>query len=235
LCGQLANFLHHESCPKCGSRDNLAKYDDGSGWCFGCGYYQPATGFSKPIVKEMSDLPDDLDTVIREDARRWLELAEVSVEYAILHGLRWSESKQQLFFIWKDKDKKVILWQARNFYPNPKLKCFTQGNIKECLPIYHNKKYTDLLIIVEDPLSALKISLYNDAMSLLGSTIPLAKLNRLKRLYTRLIIWLDHDKGDNAIEIAEQCRLLGLSTNVCITDKDPKYCDVQKVLDNIKI
>ena len=28
--------MYHTNCPKCGSRDNVAVYDDGHGWCFGC-------------------------------------------------------------------------------------------------------------------------------------------------------------------------------------------------------
>lgn len=35
-----SEFIGHEPCPKCGSRDNLARYNDGHGWCFGCGYYE---------------------------------------------------------------------------------------------------------------------------------------------------------------------------------------------------
>ena len=30
----MANFLRHEGCPKCGSSDALAIYDDGSTYCF---------------------------------------------------------------------------------------------------------------------------------------------------------------------------------------------------------
>jgi len=33
-------FVKHEPCPKCGSRDNLARFDDGHGFCFGCKYYE---------------------------------------------------------------------------------------------------------------------------------------------------------------------------------------------------
>ncbi|MGN6548408.1 MAG: DnaB-like helicase C-terminal domain-containing protein [Pararhizobium sp.] len=36
-----AEFLQHEPCPKCGSRNNLARYTDGHGYCFGCEYYEP--------------------------------------------------------------------------------------------------------------------------------------------------------------------------------------------------
>jgi len=31
-----SSFVRHEPCPSCGSRDNLARYDDGHAFCFGC-------------------------------------------------------------------------------------------------------------------------------------------------------------------------------------------------------
>ena len=39
----------HEPCPKCGSSDNLARYDDGHAHCFGmgCDHWEPATEGSK--------------------------------------------------------------------------------------------------------------------------------------------------------------------------------------------
>jgi twinkle protein len=36
-----SEFLRKEPCPKCGSRDNLARYTDGHGFCFGCDHYEP--------------------------------------------------------------------------------------------------------------------------------------------------------------------------------------------------
>src|SRR5262245_33920209 len=33
-----------EPCPACGSRDNLGRYDDGHGWCFGCKHYEHGDG-----------------------------------------------------------------------------------------------------------------------------------------------------------------------------------------------
>lgn len=33
-------FIMHEPCPKCDSKDNLARYSDGHGYCFGCGHYE---------------------------------------------------------------------------------------------------------------------------------------------------------------------------------------------------
>ena len=37
-----SDFVAHEPCPSCGSRDNLARYTDGHAYCFGCKYYEHA-------------------------------------------------------------------------------------------------------------------------------------------------------------------------------------------------
>ena len=39
-----SEFSHHEPCPSCGSRDNLARYDDGHAYCFGCEYRENSNG-----------------------------------------------------------------------------------------------------------------------------------------------------------------------------------------------
>ena len=44
-----SEFVSHEACPKCGSQDNLARYSDGHGYCFGCEYYENGDG-SEPKV-----------------------------------------------------------------------------------------------------------------------------------------------------------------------------------------
>ena len=64
----MANFVRHEPCPECGSKDNLARYDDGSATCFGCGYYergdsapkkQTSTESKKPPKKDMKPIIDN--------------------------------------------------------------------------------------------------------------------------------------------------------------------------------
>lgn len=39
-----STLVGHEPCPACGSQDNLARYDDGHGYCFGCQHYEHAPG-----------------------------------------------------------------------------------------------------------------------------------------------------------------------------------------------
>lgn len=35
-----SEFIGHEPCPECGSKDNLARYTDGHAYCFGCEYFE---------------------------------------------------------------------------------------------------------------------------------------------------------------------------------------------------
>ena len=46
-----SKFLRHEACPKCGSKNNLARYTDGHAHCFtpDCGYYEKAEGVATPM------------------------------------------------------------------------------------------------------------------------------------------------------------------------------------------
>lgn len=55
-----SSFLRKEPCPECGSRDNLARYTDGHGYCFGCGHREPATGEQPSIRKEKTISSSDL-------------------------------------------------------------------------------------------------------------------------------------------------------------------------------
>ena len=40
----MGRFIAHEPCPKCDSRDNLARYEDQSAYCFGCGHHEKGDG-----------------------------------------------------------------------------------------------------------------------------------------------------------------------------------------------
>lgn len=40
----MGRFVQHEPCPKCDSRNNLARYEDNSAYCFGCGHHEKGDG-----------------------------------------------------------------------------------------------------------------------------------------------------------------------------------------------
>lgn len=43
-----SEFIRHEPCPSCGSRNNLGRYTDGHAHCFGCGYRERGDGKTTP-------------------------------------------------------------------------------------------------------------------------------------------------------------------------------------------
>lgn len=70
----MANFVRHEPCPACGSKDNLAVYDDGSTYCFspGCGAYSKGDG--DVIVQEANDNMDLIEIDFMPLSKRGLSL-----------------------------------------------------------------------------------------------------------------------------------------------------------------
>jgi twinkle protein len=59
-----SHFTHKEPCPKCGSRDNLARYTDGHGFCFGCRHHEPATG--EPTTTRTSSVTKEFTPISGE-------------------------------------------------------------------------------------------------------------------------------------------------------------------------
>jgi twinkle protein len=55
----MGTLVRHEPCPKCQSKDNLARYADGTGWCWGCTTYFHADGKQehRPINNENTSRP----------------------------------------------------------------------------------------------------------------------------------------------------------------------------------
>lgn len=258
----MANFVGHEPCPECGSRNNLGRYDDGSGWCFGCGHYERATGVPRRYKELTADddtipqLPDDTGTAFAPAAVQWLAQYHLSVEQAIAHGVRWSDSRQQLIFLLEDG-----CWQARNFntVTASKRKYFTAGDVNDSIKLYRvsrqplaerrshegvNQEPTEqgakeveessVLALVEDCVSAIRVSEQCDAMPILGSHVSVKKLARLSRFYDKLIFWLDPDKLTEARTMAGRVQMLGLEVAVIYTKLDPKcytFGEIKEILD----
>lgn len=47
----MADFVRHEECPACNSKDNLARYSDDSAYCFGCEHHEKGDGEVSTVTK----------------------------------------------------------------------------------------------------------------------------------------------------------------------------------------
>jgi hypothetical protein len=93
-------------------------------------------------------------------------------------------------------------------------------------PTTHVGNAINTLCMVEDSLSAIKVSRAIDAAPLFGSSINNDKLNKLVKEYQLIYVWLDSDKYEQAQLIAGRIKMLGKLSRVIYTKLDPKYCNI---------
>jgi hypothetical protein len=229
-----------ERCPKCAEKgqdtrgDNLVRYEDGHAHCYGCQHHVPPTGIAafkdsnaqfEQVVKDyILTLPADAKTTIDYKALNWLDKYGIMRDEIIENDLRWSEFLQSLVFPIRNAGT-LLAWTARNFNPNEQhIKWrHSRSEFKNILYILGFKRYPDgPVVLVEDPVSAIKVSRHMRCQCLFGSNIPLPMVARLRSLTKKTYIWLDGDKYKEAISYSQRPRLMGLETQVIFTEKDPK-------------
>jgi hypothetical protein len=246
----MATFVKHESCPRCGSRDNLARYSDGGAFCFGCRYSEKRTGYAfkaNTISDDLSAeeqkaiaLPEDCSTAYPSSVTGYLAKYDLSVVEALRLGALWSGARQQLIYPYyatnhDTGERYLACYQARNFHQQVSgPKYVNKGKTTDVIPIITYVAGSSggirgtRLVITEDALSALKVARQCDAMPALGTNVPVSKLNAIARQYTRLTVWLDSDKWREARHIADNFKWLGLSADTIYSELDPKcYSDEQ--------
>jgi hypothetical protein len=249
----MATFVKHESCPRCGSRDNLARYSDGSAFCFGCRFtggrsghnFNPNTSGDDKSLDDVQtiNLPEDASDTLPECVVQLLGKYDLLLTEALRLNVLWSESRQQLIYPYyaTDRDtgrKYLACYQARNFnqqVSGPKY--FNKGKTTEVVPIIRGPSSGDRrtrLVITEDALSALKVARQCDAMPALGTNVPVSKLNVIARQYERLTVWLDSDKWREARHIADNYKWLGLSADTIYSELDPKMYSDEQIKEYLK-
>ncbi|MCO7225757.1 toprim domain-containing protein [Pleionea sp. CnH1-48] len=67
----VSNYERKESCPQCGSKDNLARYKDGSSHCFGneCNYFEQPTDGQQGSLRKGQGKPKVLKDSIQGETR----------------------------------------------------------------------------------------------------------------------------------------------------------------------
>jgi hypothetical protein len=234
-----SRFSHHEPCPKCGSKDNLARYEGGSGYCFGCGHYlsgnmetktasiRHLVGGSSKQENILRSPPDDTDLGgYPESVIEWIGKYGLSVRDLIFRDVGWSKQREQLIYQFFGENDDLVLWQARNFRSGTthKDRFFTTGSPTDVIATYYSRKSTSTACLVEDCISGICVanSGVSDGIPCFSAAMPEKKLARLAKMYKKIFIWLDGDKFTEGQKIARQLGLMGVATKVLYTKEDPK-------------
>ena len=249
----VSRFVNNEQCPLCQrngrdtSEDNLAVFDDGHKYCFACGYFVPSpktiaatkekliqpkeATMDGPTTKCLP-LPVDISGVLSPTAKRWLLGWGLSLDEQAKFW--WSETEQQLIYCVFDVEGHLIFWQARNFNRD-KQKYISSGPLKDHL---HILGHEGPLIIVEDAVSAVKLSREYQSMPLFGSHITKENLIRIRDFGLgkegQIGFWLDPDKVNESIKYRNQARELGMNAFSVIGTRDPKGYNHNEIIELVE-
>jgi hypothetical protein len=225
------SFLHHGPCLKCGSKDNRAFYDDGGEYCFGCRDYVRASNRrvdKKPRTVNM-DIVKSFEKTLPDANRLWLR--QYLDEDQIDEYFQYSPEMDRHVYVefTNDGDEDSLYWEARSVTKTPK----TTSSGAKPYSLKGRWKETGAVVIVEDIVSAIKLSDFVGVICLHGSTIPHALFAKIGNMpgIKRVILWLDKDKLSPAVVYEKKFALYGKETSVVCTSSDPKALSRHEILE----
>ena len=235
----MSRVLSVSRCPKCAERgrdkkaNNLAEYENGY-HCFSCGYNKPKCSLKRletfpvpkvynGIVCEKKLLPAHL---------KWLlgyGLTEKEMEnfrYATKRIVKGYEIPCNLLVFINTGD----YWLGRNF-ADVGVRYLSSGE----KPLLKYGTNPDVVVFVEDVISAIKVGRVATAIPMLGAKIPADWLNMVKG-FERVVIWGDYDKKiDNIYAARKASEVLGKPVQSVITEKDPKFYSTEEVYNYLQL
>lgn len=228
----MSKLLHTTRCPRCASRggdrsgNNLAVYDDGHEYCYACGY----TVRSTPVEVFKAQQTE----VVKKP--EWFTRGTMQPE-----GIQWLKqyhlTNQEIAdnFFWDDRGYCVFeggeYQNARNFKGSG-AKYITKGNVKGNEALFlnvDNELLSSSCVIVEDAISAIKVSRVCSAVPLHNAVVPTELLIRLYNRFSTLYIWLDKDKAKEALNEAKKARPFFDKVKVVWSELDPKCYNEREI------
>jgi hypothetical protein len=223
------------------SKDNLGLYDDGHEYCFGCGYYKPPTKYMaaaentkvKPKVPIAYQHGSQLLPTI---AWAWLAKGGITAEHVQTRGLRFSRVNNSLFIPLNHIYDNPVFTEKTFNADEPKYR--THGNVKHILPYYPRngyypaKHFEGTVVLVEDALSALRISKYCACAPLLGTTPHKHLVEYAVERGDNLLLWLDSNKAADSLRWTEKARVMypKILIRSIISSLDPKEYSDEPIL-----
>lgn len=242
----MSELLYHTQCPQCVSRgsdrsqDNLGVYSDHK-WCFSCGYYEgEKQEFYKPeqVMEtkqhDVNSLPIDFDlSNIRLDALTWLKSYGITNAEITANYIGWSKSKEFLIFPVYGEDGWLVMWQGRYFGHQNFPKYHTKGS----KDVFHvlGMEHSSIVVLVEDIVSAIKVSRVCKCMPLWGSEITRQQGNVLSKDFEQIVLWLDPDKKKECLKFKIWLELFFDKVSIIYSEKDPKYYDDDTIATYVRL
>jgi hypothetical protein len=234
----VSHFLHNERCPKCAaqghdlSADNLGVYSDGHRWCWKCSYYEHGDIVDKHFSKkEIINSKGLVYPEITNFSQECLDYFTVPSELnkfmpanltkeEIYSNLNGHEDGYSFF------DSSFFL--VRRLHKKPKV--IVKGDIVGNEPIFSNPTGGNTVVVVEDILSAIKVSRVIDTIALLKADLHDIVITRLANRYDNCYLWLDSDMYEKMTKrLLPRIKPYFKQCKVIMSEYDPKVYQDQQI------
>lgn len=230
-------FIRHEPCPSCRSRgldkagDNLARYANGRGFCFSCRYVDKgnvsAMELHTPIENIPAELPKDLSRILPPENYNWLH-KYLSPEQITKHFMYSRSLRRHVF-------KYANFWEARSVSSEVQPKSISFGEKPIIVFDTEENKNDNVLYVVEDVISAIKLGELVPTLPLFGSyPNPTQKKFLIETGFEEIVFWLDADKYKRSLHLKKYYEGAGKRAQSINTKRDPKdynYIELGFILD----
>lgn len=228
--------VSHIACPQCRKNgkdrkgDNLAVYPDGGSFCFSCGYHESGKKYV-PQIREDRRITAFTHSPIPET--HYGQLSKYLTDMEIARHFTFDPHLQRM----------VLLDTLPNFYWGRdghagRTKVYTQGEVPFHVFSSRSDPGCRVLVVVEDPISALVVSRVYNALPLFGAHLPTSWYRKLLLTDNDLLVfWLDRDKAKESMKLALSFRHL-IQTDFIVSPLDPKcyaVADIQQYIEKVVV
>jgi hypothetical protein len=159
---------------------------------------------------------------------KWLDSYGVTEQERIVNRICYDLDKDLLVFPIYDNDRLVVT-NCRYFGDNPNYpKYITKGWKSGHFKLF-KKKDSNVIVLCEDFISALKIGRLFNSTPLLGTSIPFPLLLSILGKFSILRIWLDPDKSVESIRLAQKSRQWIPNCATILSGRDPKDYNTETI------
>jgi hypothetical protein len=240
--------LSRSRCPRCAkdgkdnSANNLVTYADGHVHCYGCSYHKGGDvlysikhklGNKHVDNALLTSLPHYSDS----DSNATYNLPERPLQW--LHGYGITDDEIHSNQIWYDLRKDLLVFpiyngvqlmatSARYFGTNSKHPKYLTSGLKNNHFKLFARNESDVYVLVEDFVSAIKVGRHFNCIPLLGCVAPIRLVLSLVPSRPILRLWLDPDKNLSSVnQVQHMLQFLPNCASI-LTEHDPKdYSDAQ--------
>jgi len=180
--------------------------------------------------------PEGWSNTIPERAYNWLTSYELSLNEILNNKIQWDESRQLLIFPVYSPSGDLVMYQGRYFGENEKHpKYLTFGPVVGTYNIHwcSNPLIDDCVVVVEDFISAIKVSRVVTSMPMFGSNLNTKQIGVLATLFSKIIWWLDPDKQGEYPKLVNRASLFFDPVHCVYSDLDPKYYSTKEIECNL--